>query len=407
MMQSIDPAFIQALKNGLTHWQAQTRGMTDDRLRQVDAERANLLQIVQSGLVLPALWADTAVLMRQAFPLIERRGYGKEWISLLERLLAHADALAGDVTMSLLNQLGQLYRLNRRLTDAIALHQQAKARARTAGDAFALAEANYNLSEAHFEDHAYAEAEACGQAALQTWVVLPDADRWVAATLITLAKIARARGEADASVEILLRAVAIRRREERPLPLMRALNDLALAYKRQGAFDLALACFQEALAILEPTVYELDKVLVHLNVGSLHFQRGDWSAARMAFRQADTSYLRKSGDLRLQASLVTNLGNVLLKQSEYAEAEESLQRAQRLWQQLANRLELGNTVGTLGELYLAWGRPQDACACFDEAIQLLRQFPDNAWAQKLRTNFTALRRQAESAGDCAPADSGD
>ena len=49
--------------------------------------------------------------------------------------------------------------------------------------------------------------------------------RWVAATLITLAKIARTRGAADASVEMLHRAVAIRRREERPLPMTKPVQE--------------------------------------------------------------------------------------------------------------------------------------------------------------------------------------
>lgn len=391
---ALDPVFLRALENGLRYWRARTADGSDAALHELDAERSNLLRIVQVGLALPETWGETAVVARQTFLLVERRGYWREWTPILERLTACLPETQPDLLLPLLNQLGQLYRLSSALPQAVAAHRRAAALAQQRGDAFALAEAQYNLSEDLLETHAYDEAAAAGRAALRGWASLADADRWVAATLTALGKVARATGDYEASAEMLLQAVEIRRQLALPLPLVRALNDLAVTCKHQGAYARALAYLQEAAAILAPTAYELDKAMLQLNIGSLAFQQADWPAAKAAFRQADSSYLRESGHLRYQAVAANNLGNVLLKQALYADAEAYLQRAQRLWQQLENRLELANTVGTLGELYVAQGRAQPALAALDEAISLLEAYPHNAWARKLLASFQALRQTA-------------
>lgn len=76
---------------------------------ELDRHRQYIFRIVQFGLQSPETWRETGHLALQAFTLVERRGYWREWIPILARVCD----LCTDEELSLqcraLNRLGQRY----------------------------------------------------------------------------------------------------------------------------------------------------------------------------------------------------------------------------------------------------------------------------------------------------------
>lgn len=381
------PRFTQILRSSLAYWQAQTTELDDQSIRTLDAERENLFRLVEFGLELAETRRETAVLMDRLYQLVQRHGYWREWIPLLEQATANRSDAAPALRVKLLNQLGQLRRLRRQLPDALAAHQKAAALARQANDPFLLAQTQYNLSEVYFYQHNYEAAKAQGEAALDAFSQMEVERRWIAATLNTLGMIAHDQGDLEKAKRLLSETVELRRIQNDPLYLSRALNDLAVVLEKQGKFERAGAALQEGNTLLEGTDYKQDKVTIWANLGLLYYRQKEWEAAEKIFRRA-YSRIPQWG-VKDRARLANNLGNILFKQKRLGEALVYLRQAARLWRAIDNAVELANTVGTLAQVMKAKGEKETAVAHFTEAIDLLENYPDNAWAQKLLAEFRA------------------
>ncbi len=389
---SPDPQFIENIIAGLAYWQAQTAELDDRAISQLDAERQNLYRIVQYGLELPQTWRDTAVVILQSFNFVERRGYWREWIPVLEKAIAESDEEYSPVKFRLLNQLGQLYRFVMQWPPALAAHEAAETIARQLENEQMLAESHCHLSELYLRQRQYDKAEQYGLAALNRFTKVGAPERWLAVTLSTLGELARFRGNFALAEERLFQAISHWRLLNEPVRIARALSDLAVTFLVAEKLERAERCLTEVAALLEPTGYELDKVMVQINFGLLHFKQESWIEAELAFRKADSSYLRRSPHIYYRALVANNFGNVLLKQGRLAEAASCLQDAISLWRQANDNLELGNTLGTLAETLVAQEQYTDAMPLYEEAITLLSDFPDDARAKELQEKFLGQRK---------------
>jgi tetratricopeptide (TPR) repeat protein len=162
--------------------------------------------------------------------------------------------------------------------------------------------------------------------------------------------------------------------------------ELANTLRASGRLDEAIGYYEEAGRILSPTASELDKVVLAVNLGGAYFEQENWSLAETTFRQANSAYLRQSGNLHYQALVTVCLGNALLKQARLVEAEAILRQSVQLWRQADDGLNLANAVGSLAEALAAQGSPE-AEAYFDEALVLLESYPEEPWAESSRRFF--------------------
>ncbi len=400
----VEPQFVEHIVRTIDYWRERTQEMDEHAIREADRNRQNLHRAVEYGLKLAKTWPATAGVVLQAFPLAERRGYWLEWIAVIEKALAHCPRPEQErwPRFKLLNRLGQLHRLSNKLPQAIASHEAARAIAEELDDEAARAEVDYNLGEVYARSRDYEKAESHALDALTRFERLPGTERWLASVLNTLGVTAQQRGDLHAAGQNLYRAVAVARELDDPLYLSRFLNNLATALQAAGKFDEAAACLHEAAGHLAPTTYELDKIGIQINLGYLYYQQERWAEAEQAFQQADSEYLRHSGDTNTQATLANNLGNVALKRGKMTAAAAHLNKAITLWRQLDEQLYLANSLGTLAEVWATQSdtapnreRIQEAIHIFDEAIPLLECYPENPWACKLLAKF---RTQREALG---------
>jgi tetratricopeptide (TPR) repeat protein len=383
MSSEISPQFIASLTNALTYWQRQTQNLDDTGIIEIDPERHNLHQVVVWGLDLRQTWELAAGVALQAFSLAERRGYWQEWLEVLNRALFKCPATAYRLQGQLLNRVGDLHRYSHQLEEAIEAHKQAEALAQQQGDKLALGEAHNRLCWDYLETREYMEAEQHSLSALETFTHLGVKDDLLTNTYWALGSTARRRGNITLALERLTYAATLGRTNQQPTYLARILNELAVTLQEAASYEEALACLTEALKVLEATASERDKVEVQLNMGVLLFRQQQWAKAEIAFLQAiSSSYLLRSGEIPLQALLANNLGNVLLKQGRLVEAETQLQYAWQLWLETQDYLSRANTMGSLAELYAKQGKVTTAVSLFKQAIQLLKLYPDDAFAQE-------------------------
>lgn len=379
--------FIRSTQAAISYWHKRTQELDDKAIHQLDADRQNLFQAVQFGLALPQTWHNTAEVALQAFDLVQRRGYWQEWIPVLEQAAASCTDDQLPLKFHLLSRLGQLQRFAQQLPVAIKTHQEAKVLAQQLGDKQILGIAYYNLSEDHLRCRDYAATERYGQAALTALHNLEGAEYWEALTLGTLGEMARFCGDLAASEEMLSQAIVIKRRLDQPISLMRNLNNLAITLQTAGKFHEALQCYEDAYELLATTPYEIDKITIQINLGSLHFQLDQLAKAETTLRQVNLAYLHESNKIYLEAAARQSLGNVILKQGRPEQSIPYLKRAVTLWQTMGEELEQANSMETLAEAFVAQGQVTKAISLYEESIVLLKKFPDDARAQKLLSEF--------------------
>jgi tetratricopeptide (TPR) repeat protein len=369
-----DPIFVRQIKAALRYWQTETKQMDDEALLGVDGERQHLYRAVEYGLVLRETWLDTAVVVHQSYPLIERRGYWREWMRVLEKMIASCPSDQLLLQAQFLNQLGALHCRSYELDRSLAVHQEAELIALRQEDERVLAETYACLSETFFRQNKLDSAESYGKQALAILSQMVDAEHALAGLLQTLGNVSRWRRDGSLAQDRLLEVVHLRRKEGSSLLLARALNDLGMAYRLSNQRPKAYQVLFEAAEFLDGSLYELDKSMNRLNIGCLYYDDEQWVEAEKYFHQADSTYIRQFSSAEFQARINHHIGNALLRQKKFKEAVEQFQRAVTLWREAGEVIELANTLDSLGEAEEGLGWPEMALGYYREAVLLLRPY---------------------------------
>lgn len=392
--------FLDCVLANLNYWRQTVSALPESEFGALDADWPNLLRALRYGLAAPEARPAAAELTLAAFDFVERRGYWEAWLPLLRRLLDSWPEAPILGRALLLDQYGSFLRLSQHPAKAVAAHTEAEALWRELDDRQQLARVHHALSENYRVWQRFAEAERFGRLALDEFEQLGLAE--VAgkggAVLNTLGLTAYARGDFETAERVLTQAVALWRNAKTPIVLARMLRNLAITLEAQKKVEPALRAYHEAGELLEPTVAELEKSMLQLSLGTLHFNQGHLTEAEAAFARADSPYLRASGHLYYEAVTANNQGNLLLAQKRLDEAESRLRLAISLWRQMEDGLMLANTLGTLGEALGALDRPAEAISAYDEALELLARYPEDAWAKRLLGKFSAQREALLKAG---------
>lgn len=385
-----DPQFVRGIEANLTYWQAYLDGKPDGP--SFSLEHSNLVLAVKFGLILPDTYTTAVKLAVQAYPLIERHGYWRTWIRLLQQALKNGcqDEETALLQAKLHNICGQLYRRTHQLEAALAAHEEAARIAQRYGNQENILEVQFNLSDDYRLLRQYNQAEALGLAALDVANRVAGALKWRASILNTLGLLAWEQGQLSLAQTRLEEATHLWRDIDSRTELARTLNNLATVLAEENHTETALELFQEASNLLRATGYELDKCRIQLSLGTLYFNQEQYEEAEAAFRQADSLALRQSGDNALRGLQAHNLGICLQHQGRYTEAEIHLRRGLMLCREVDDRLMMANTMGTLAEVVAVLQQAEVACTFYDEALVLLSEF-DNAMARRLQKEFSRKR----------------
>ena len=228
-----------------------------------------------------------------------------------------------------------------------------------------------------------ATAEAAYREALDIWQTVPSADAAVAATLVDLAELREAAGDAVDARSLYGQAVAVSLRlgdrrgaivpasrivalarsagASDPSHLPWSLNTLAELHRESGDLEAARPLYEEALelaGIVERNGGGLTATILN-NLGLLHSNSGERAAARECFQRRFLA--RADGDAALPMAL-NNLADSLLASGELAAAkpllDESIELRRRTFGDNAPQVAVASH--NLGRYALAAGKYGDA-----------------------------------------------
>lgn len=379
--------FIKSIQLGLKYWRERTAVETEANILRLDDEKQNLYNIMTYAEKLPQLWPDTAVVALQAFYLVERRGYWRDWMPFMEKAVAVWVPDDPLLQAKLYNRLGYLYQVDRRLDAAVAAHEQAAQLAQTVGDDFVLHQAYFYLCADYRHKREYELAETFGQKALAGFSKDDEINKWWAFALNELGILMQHQGKFDLARLQYEAAVQIYQQLEEPTYLLRSYNNLIGLAREEKNPDLALHVYQEATRLIEHISGVFDKVQMDIALGGIYFDLEQYAEAEAIFRRANSLYLQQSSNVYQQALVLQCLGIAQLKQEKLAAAEESLCEGVRLWRKVDDEVMLGNTLGTLAELYQAQGERGKARELCVEALALFAKHPTSEMARRLTQEY--------------------
>jgi small GTP-binding protein len=187
------------------------------------------------------------------------------------------------------------------------------------------------------------------------------------------------RGDLDAAVTELLRAVELR--PDHP----RALYLLGVAYARRGDESDAIAMLERAATARRVGVDRPGFAEAWLALAEVHRRRGDDDSAVDAYRAALDAGV---GDSTMRAEIYRGLGSVYLRQRRYDKAVRELRKA------VAATPDDAETQGLLGRALYLKGDYDTARVCLERAAQAAR--PDPLGLASLGDLFERLGRVAEA-----------
>lgn len=383
--------FAASITANIAYWQARLSDPSDGDLRVIDLDRVNLYRAIEFGLGLQDTWQDTARLIIHCFSLIVQRGYYRDWIPVVEKVASCCTENDFALKGRLLDQLGIYYRRNNQLDEAITTHLEEEQIGELLEDESRMAFARMHLSAAYWRKHQYELAEQYGLEALEGFSTLDDNKEKVASCLTNLGNIAQGRGDLVLAKDRLRRALEIYRELNQIADVANALKNLSTVYETEGNYDEALIGLIEAADILAPTDFEIDKTLIEINIGTLYFRKGQLDLAEAAFKRADSPYMREFGPVFCRALTANNLGNVYLLREQWDQAEKYLQGSVILFRQARAQVNLANALSGVAEALVGMGKVDEAIPYYNEAIEIVSGNLEDAWAQKLSTEFTDAR----------------
>ncbi|MBC7251576.1 MAG: tetratricopeptide repeat protein [Anaerolineae bacterium] len=150
----------------------------------------------------------------------------------------------------------------------------------------------------------------------------------------------------------------------------RSLDRLASTYYDLGEYETALSSVQKALALHRRVGRRRDEAQALVRMGMIYADvLGDYSRALDCYQTA-LEIQQEIGDQWLLGTLMNDLGELLIRLGQFEAAEEHLQQAHALWQEIQDAEGLFDNLSNCAALHLELGDADQAIACLQEAVML-------------------------------------
>lgn len=325
-----------------------------------------------------------------AFPLIEASGHWPEWVSLLETLTSHFDDINQELRPIVLNRLGQLYRMDRRFSGAVAMHHDAfELAVQLAIEGLMQGAILHQLAEDYRQLQRFDLAKEYILRAMQFVTHGPRSDMHLGMSSYIRSQIELAAGDVAEATVWLEKSIEVFQRINQPVELARAYTGYGQISMAQGQFDKAIEAYQKSLLELERASSPAEVALAKYNIGCGYMNLEQYEQAEAVFREAAV-FMRQQIWMPLiwQVQNTHNLGHVIVKQGRFSEAEAFLRESEAMWMQMGDELGLASCWDSLAEALCKQGRLEEGCRLYRKALALLAKYPDNPQAQAMVAEFS-------------------
>jgi predicted ATPase len=167
-------------------------------------------------------------------------------------------------------------------------------------------------------------------------------------------------------------AEAIVRRIGAEVDLSNVLIGRANVLGTQGRFDSSQSAFMEAEAITRKLGSLPGTAIALSNRSNVHKSRGEFELAMACCVEAESIW-RQLANRPMVAMVLSNRGNVHLGKGEFDAALAFYRDALEIERDIGRRIGIVTAVGNTGVAYSAMGRFAEALACYDEAEAAARE----------------------------------
>jgi DNA-binding SARP family transcriptional activator/tetratricopeptide (TPR) repeat protein len=171
-------------------------------------------------------------------------------------------------------------------------------------------------------------------------------------------------------------ALASVRHCDDPLGLARVLNGLGTGYWLQERMAEAIDCYQQALATAQASGDRRVEAIMLSNLGAALGEARDFDMAIACLREGLEIHVQMGNQEIEQSSALTNLGHVYHECGRFDEALPLLEQALRLRQNRGNRKGQGATLHCIADTLLGLGRAVDADDAVRQALRICSEQGD-------------------------------
>lgn len=392
-MLAPSPRFVKGLQANLQYWHGRTAALQDDAaIARLHPDFANLLRVVEMGLVLPQTQLATAELIGHSFYWVEKTGHVLPWLPLLERTLQCLPTSAHLLRVKLLRQLGQFQRKQYQWFAAVDTLQMALSLATALNDAQITADIHLSLAQAYRMGHQYPLAHTHASQALAHVHHLSPTHILI---IELLGMLAHSAGQYDEAVHYYQQAIALQHQTHHTTYLHRTLQELALTLQTQKKWTAAHAIYTQLINLLRPTPNSIDLAHALNSQGTAYYGQGELTSAQACFEEAELVIRPLSQHFYLKGALFNNMACIWRDQEQWALAQQAYQRSLAAYEQIGDDLLIAKAEGNMGKLFLRQHQPITARPYLSSAVHRLTKLSHNAQAQTLYEEYQTLLTEIE------------
>jgi len=192
----------------------------------------------------------------------------------------------------------------------------------------------------------------------------------VAIALTALGDLHRQFGEYAPALDCHRRALKVAIEVENQWAMAAAHLGMGNAHNYAGEFKSAISEYEIADSLYALMGVEINRATPQNNIGTIYYWGGDYDNALTRFKKALALWDKGHHESTSSISAIENIGETYFRKKNYAEAHPWLVRAVALARRLNSRLQIAETQGVIGKLYLAEGKLDSAQTSLDEAYGL-------------------------------------
>ncbi|MCB0194709.1 MAG: tetratricopeptide repeat protein [Anaerolineae bacterium] len=368
--------FCNIIISNCRYWLNRVNDNADVTLQEI----SQLLKGLTYSLSLPDAWDPTRNLILQLSPAMLRRGQLVTWQTYLLQAIAQSSIKNDPAEIDFRLQLGNLYRLQGRLSEAeqclqealrLCEHHQSQSRYWTLLN-------NLGLVARLAADHERA-IEYCQQVLNQP--NLPSEDQAEALNVMGLVAYDQRRWE-DA-LNFFEQSLSHYRTLDDTYQQARIFNNRGLAQLRSGRLDEAQDSYQQAIRHFQLADDQAEIFKAIMNLGNAFLMKKAYEAAIQQYQTAVVGFEQNNYLIDL-ANVHNNLGMAYAGLTDWENAEANFSFSLDIARKQNDGYYLVNTLDNYAKMLIKAERLEQALDVLDQALSTLNTIPDNPATTFLR-----------------------
>lgn len=219
-----------------------------------------------------------------------------------------------------------------------------------------------------------------------------------AATLDSIARIHKNRGDFDLAVDAWQMALGVAKYAKETDTVLRTLANLGIAHSAWGRYDEALKFYEESLQLAETLKHDASIARLHNNIGTVYRYQGKLDDALERFQKA-LKIDRRLRDEGAIAARLANIGTVYMDRGEYAKARKQFETALAAARKLGDEDKIAVRLNNVGAASYSLGDYEGALKHYREALEIHNKLGQRHEAATVLSNMGSAYWYLERYGE--------